>query len=45
MPKGRPSVQNHPLRCCTKFLLLHILLHKGVPKPPKTPIFMWYSVP
>ena len=40
VPKRRRShlsVQSHLLCCCTKFLLLHILLHKSVPKPPKTP--------
>ena len=40
MPKRRRSdlsVQNHLLCCCTKFLLLHILLHKRPPNPPKTP--------
>ena len=25
--------------CCTKFYALHILLHKSLPKPPKTPHF------
>jgi hypothetical protein len=25
--------------CCTKFCVLHILLHKTLPRPPKTPHF------
>jgi cytosine/adenosine deaminase-related metal-dependent hydrolase len=29
--------QNQPASCCTKFLLLHILLHIFLPNPPKTP--------